>query len=226
MTPSGREVTQASAYRYNHHHSLWIGHGDVNGVNVFHDNNPTRPNLGDITIERAELEGATLTTVNGWVAKDGRRLLTEHRSFTVTAGERANAIDITSELVSSEGRVVLGKETHAFLGCRVADAIDVEDGGRITNSEGGQNEEGCMGKVARWVDYRGMVAGAEAGVTIMQHPENPPTPFFCRNYGTFLSNLTLHAPWEIRAGERLVQRWRVLAHDGVDPEAAYREWLR
>jgi hypothetical protein len=220
MTPSGREATQASAYRYNHHHSLWIGHGDVNGVNVFHDNNPARPNLGDVVVELAETHAAGVTTVNGWIAKDGRRLLTERRSFTFTPGESAHAIDVESELVASEGPVRLGKETHAFFGARVADAIDVEDGGRIVNSHGDEDEAGCMGKVADWLDY----SGHGMGITLMHHPGNPPTPFFARNYGTVLSNLTLHGPHEIAAGDSLRQRWRVLVHDGADPAAAYRAW--
>ena len=55
-TPCGRQVTISSAYRYNHHRSIFIGHGDVNGTNFFHDNNPTRPNLGDIVLEAADSE--------------------------------------------------------------------------------------------------------------------------------------------------------------------------
>lgn len=236
LTPSGREVTISSAYRYNHHHSIWIGHGNVNGVNVFHDNNPTRPNLGDIVLERAELlsgpQRASLDTTNGWLTKDGRRLLTERRRFSVipdVQNGRANALDIESEIVASEGAIVLAKETHSYLGVRVADSMDVEDGGRAVNSEGDENEEGAMGKVARWLDYSGQVAGQAVGITIMHAPGNPPTPFFCRNYGTMLSNLTLHEPWSVGAGERLSQRWRIVVHDGdtasFSPEVAYRAWL-
>ena len=236
LTPSGREVTISSAYRYNHHHSIWIGHGNVNGINVFHDNNPTRSNLGDIVVEHAATstiaEGITLESTNGWIAKDGRRLLTEQRRFTVRPDQfagQAHLLDIESEIIASEGPLVLAKETHSYLGVRVADSMDVEDGGRVVNSNGDENEEGAMGKVARWLDYSGPVAGQPVGVTIMHHPANPETPFFCRNYGTMLSNLTLHAPWPIPAGERLRQRWRLLIHDGdtrtFSPEAAYRAWL-
>ncbi len=237
LTPSGREVTISSAYRYNHHHSIWIGHGNVNGVNVFHDNNPTRPNLGDIVIEHADLaptgDSVTLDTTNAWIGKDGRRLLTERRLITVTPrvhGGRAHALDLTSEIIASEGSVLLAKETHAYLGVRVSDTIDVEDGGRIVNSEGDENEAGAMGKIARWADYSGEVAGQPVGITIMHHPSNPPTPFFCRDYGSFLSNVTLHEAWEIPSGGSLVQRWRLLIHDGdardFDLEAAYHAWLK
>jgi hypothetical protein len=77
-----------------------------------------------------------------------------------------------------------------------------------------------MGKAADWIDY----SGHGVGITLMNHPANPPTPFFARDYGTVLSNLTLHEPVEIAAGDTLRQRWRGLAHDGADPDAEYRAW--
>ena len=71
-----------------------------------------------------------------------------------------------------------------------------------------------MRQVAAWCDYSGLVAGELVGITIMHHPTNPPQAFFTRAYGTMLSNLTLLAPVQISAGERLVQRWRILVHEG------------
>ena len=55
-SPSGRAVTTNCAYRYNHHKSIFLGHGRTNGINFFHDNNPTRDNLGDIALVEAESE--------------------------------------------------------------------------------------------------------------------------------------------------------------------------
>jgi hypothetical protein len=223
LSPSGREVTTSSAYRYNHHHSLWIGHARANGVNFFHDNNPERPNLGDIVLEQAHVDlldggsAARVRTTNAWVAKDGRRVMAERRDFVVRPGVHggaAHAIDLLSELHASEGPVELGQDTHAYLGVRVADTIDEEDGGRILNSNGQEHEAGCMRQEADWCDYSGLVAGQPVGVAIMHHPQNPPAAFFTRAYGTVLSNPTLLAPVRIEAGQRLLQRWRVLVHEG------------
>ena len=234
LTPSGRAVTQTRAYRFNHHHSIWIGHAKINGVNVFHDNNPTRPNLGDIVIESAtdqfvtvapslaagvaaETRSWRLETRNAWEAKDGRRLCTERRDVTVTPaafGGRAHVLDIASTLEASEGELVLEQDTHAYLGVRVADTMDEEDGGRLLNANGQVGEEGCMRQAAAWCDYTGEVVGAPAGVTLMVHPSNPPTAFFARAYGTFLANPTLLRSLTIPAGRTLEQRFRLLIHDG------------
>ena len=234
LTPSGRAVTQDRAYRFNHHHSIWIGHAKINGVNVFHDNNPTRENLGDIVVERADasllpvarsladgvgdgVQAWRLDTSNGWIAKDGRRLCTERRVITVTPaafGGRAHVLDVVSRLDATEGDVELAKDTHAFIGVRVADTMDEEDGGRLRNSQGHQGEAECMGEIATWCDYTGDVAGQPVGVALMVHPANSPTAFFARAYGTMLANPTLHGALRIAAGSTLEQRFRILIHDG------------
>jgi hypothetical protein len=229
LSPSGRRVTTTSAYRYNHHRYIWIGHAKVNGVNVFHDNNPQRPNLGDIVLEQAAAtvqDGSVqLTTTNGWVAGDGRRLLTEHRHLRFTPGGASHLLDIESTLVASEGPVELGQDTHAYLGIRVADTMDEEDGGTLLNSEGERGESGTMRRPAAWVDYSGPVAGQIVGLTLIVHPQNPESAFFTRAYGTMLANPTLLRSITIPAGDSLRQRFRIVIHEGPpDVDALWRAY--
>ena len=222
-SPSGREVTCTCAYRYNHHKSIFIGHADVNGINFFHDNNPARSNLGDIVLEKSQHEidenGIHVITHNGWITKAGVRLLDEERSFTVFLGEDAHIVDLTSTLIASQTDLTFAQDNHAFLGVRVADTMDVEDGGTILNANGQRNEEEAMGQSADWTDYSGIVAGKTVGVTLMNHPSNPPAAFFTRNYGTFLTNFTLLDQYRLPCGERLTQRFRILIHEGDAVEA-------
>ena len=222
-SPSGREVTCTCAYRYNHHKSVFIGHADVNGINFFHDNNPTRSNLGDIVLEKCQHgideNGMHVMTHNGWITKAGIRLLEEERNFTVILGENAHIIDLTSTLIASQTDLTFEQDNHAFLGVRVADTMDVEDGGTILNANGQRNEEEAMRQSANWTDYSGVVAGKTVGVTLMNHPSNPPSAFFTRNYGTFLTNFTLLDKYELSRGERLTQRFRILVHEGDATEA-------
>ena len=222
-SPSGREVTCTCAYRFNHHKSIFIGHANVNGVNFFHDNNPTRSNLGDIVLEQSRYEidenGIYVMTHNGWINRQDVRILDEERSFTVIPDEESHIIDLTSTLVANQTDLTFSQDTHAFLGARVADTIDVEDGGTILNSNGQRNEEETMKQYADWTDYSGVVAGKKVGITLMNHPLNPPSPFFTRNYGTFLTNFTLLEKYELPRGERLTLRFRILIHEGDAAEA-------
>ena len=221
-TPCGREVTTSSSYFRTHHKSIFFGHGDVNGTNFFHDNNPTLADLGDIVFEAGEVEGSddvvTIRTTNGWVTKKGVRMLSEQRDITWTPGDGVHLLDVSSTLVSVSGDVTFAKDTHSFLGVRVADTIDVEDGGRAVNSNGDENEAGAMGKYADWVDYSGVVAGRQVGITLMHHSSNPPSPYFVRDYGTMCSNFTLHRPYVLKAGQTLQQRFGLLTHTGGPDE--------
>lgn len=112
---------------------------------------------------------------------------------------------------------------------RVADTMDVEDGGTILNANGQRNEEEAMRQVADWTDYSGVVASKKVGITLMNHPSNPPSAFFTRNYGTFLTNFTLPDKYELPRGERLTQRFRILIHEGDATEAnigdGYRQFV-
>ena len=229
-SPSGREVTCTCAYRFNHHKSLFIGHAKVNGINFFHDNNPTRTDLGDIVLEKSEYscdeKGIHVITQNGWITKTGERTLDEERNFTVTPGADAHIIDLTSRLRPSQTDVTFGQDSHSFLGVRVADTMDVEDGGTILNSNGQRNEEEAMGQLADWTDYSGTVAGQKVGVTLLNHPSNPPSPFFTRNYGTFLTNFTLLDKYELPKGECLTQRFRILIHEGDAAEANIEDYYQ
>lgn len=222
-SPSGREVTCTCAYRYNHHKSIFIGHADVNGINFFHDNNPTRSDLGDIVLEKSQHEidesGIHIMTHNGWITKAGARLLDEERNFTVFLSENAHIVDLTSTLIASQTDLTFAQDNHAFLGVRVADTMDVEDGGTILNANGQRNEEEAMRQSADWTDYSGVVAGKTVGVTLMNHPSNPPSAFFTRNYGTFLTNFTLLDQYQLARGKRLTQRFRILIHEGDATEA-------
>ena len=218
LTPRGHQVTTSSAFRYNHHKSVFIGHAKVNGVTFFHDNNPTRDDLGDIRLDTATAcvaDGvARIASRNTWVTKAGVEMLVEQRDIAWRPDDVAHILDIVSSLTSLGGGITFGKDSHAYIGVRVADSMDVEDGGRVVNSEGGRDEAGTMGEHADWVDYSGLVAGDPVGVALITHPSNPPSPFFVRNYGTFLSNFTLHEPYRLPAGETLTQRFRLLIHDG------------
>jgi hypothetical protein len=216
-SPCGREVTTSSAYYENHHRSIFMGHRSVNGVNFWHDNNPTLPSLGDIVFQGADVETcggiAHLRTTNGWIAKTGDHMLAEQRDISWTPGEQTHVLDVSSTLTSLCGDITFDKGQHGFFGFRVADTIDAEDGGQAVNSRGQSNEQG-MRQPAEWVDYSGVVAGQQVGITLMHHPSNPPSPYFVRNYGTVVCSFTINGPFFLKSGESLRQRFRTLVHSG------------
>ena len=229
-SPSGRPVTTNCAYRYNHHKSIFIGHAKVNGINFFHDNNHVRDDLGDVLLQshQSSTTGSSieLKTKNDWTTKAGELLLKEDRDISWTPGDQVHVLDISSSLVSQIGDIVFEKDTHSYIGIRVADSMDVEDGGRVVNSKGQVNEEEAMGESADWLDYSGTVVDKSVGVALMPHADNPPSSFFVRNYGTILSNLTYSGSYTLKAGEILAQRFRILVHEGTADDVDIDSYLQ
>jgi hypothetical protein len=80
---------------------------------------------------------------------------------------------------------LLPENDHGYIGVRVHDLIDVEDGGRMTDSEGRVNPtehfRDTTGdrRIPRWVDGTGRIGEAVVGMALMSHPANH------RNYSEF-----------------------------------------
>ena len=70
---------------------------------------------------------------------------------------------------------------------------------------------------AAWYDFTmKLTEGKEAGVTVIDHPKNPPS-LWHNNRGLRMLNPCVTAPDEVtlKANERLVLRYRVVVHDGA-----------
>jgi hypothetical protein len=114
---------------------------------------------------------------------------------------------------------------EGFFAIRLADSIDEDHGGKMTNAEGAQGEKNVWGKRSRWVDYSGRVDGQTVGVTIFPAPSNPryPPRWHVRAYGLFAAN-----PWGLKdfvkdpqaqdgglkltVGQSMRLRYRVIIH--------------
>ena len=123
-------------------------------------------------------------------------------------------IDVDSEFEATDGELHFGQDGHSYLGVRVADAIDEEDGGLVTDSAGRSGCDAINEQVADWVDYSGSLGEHALGITAMNHPDNLPTLFRARAYGFFGPSPFFAADHRLPAGERLLFRYRVVVHDG------------
>lgn len=210
-----------------HHRGIWTGHGMVNGV----DNWKEEDDAGRTVHRRFEsLESGPVygraVALADWVDHDSSRLLTERRELTFYATSLGRLFDYDVTLTASEGDVLIGADKEVgWIALRVATSMDVDNGGRLENSEGGVGEVGTWGQRAAWCDYSGDVQGRRAGVAILDHPGNPrhPTFWHARNYGLVTTNPfgTTIFPGEgeksdylLRSGESLGFRYRVYVHEG------------
>jgi len=219
-----------------HHTSLWVAHGDVNGVDDW--------SIGDKAGWMVHREFAQVASgpVVGWFRErldwtdaDSKPVLREERTIRVwnlPADHRMLDMDLLFE--AAYGKATFGDTKEGGL-CSVRVRPEFRaDGkggakGRLVNSEG-QTGADAWGKKATWCDASGPVDGTTLGLALFDHPENlrHPTPWHARTYGLVtanpfgLSHFTgkkEKGDFTLEAGQTLRQRYRIYFHRGDEKEA-------
>ncbi len=228
------ENPEGDSHDHTHHRGLWIGFGDINGVN-FWEIEPEAKASGENPKEKGQVvlagigdmkpgkkSGSIAMTFN-WQAPGQGVLLQEQRVLTFEAEKELRIIDVDSTFTAKKD-AHFGDTKEGFFAIRLADSIAGKNGGLMTNSEGAQTEKNVWGKPADWVDYDGTVDGQKVGIVIFDNPENlhHPTRWHSRDYGLFAANpfggrefdKTATGGYQMRAGEQLRFRYRVIIHPG------------
>ncbi len=235
-SPSGRSMTVQHPQPYPHHRSFWFadtvrlkGHRRVSFYNALYSRKKgqKRPGYPDrirhvrFTALEAKGDERRICTHILWEMDWDTPVLDEFREVRVKAlGEGEYFMDIVFKLQASYGDVdFLSDAVHyAWPYIRVNKTYNVDNGGRIVNSEGRINQKGTNGKVARWVDYSKMIEGSAEGIAIFSHPANPyPHRWLTRDYGCFgprRPDSMSGKPFSLKKGQTLTQRVGVLVHKG------------
>lgn len=178
----------------------------------------------------------------------GDTLLVEERFYRIARAGAATVVDVFSKLTPASRPVTLVPENdHGFIGVRMHDLIDVEDGGVMRDSEG-RNPNGYFragaaswnisqtpkpageskgaegeGRVPRWVDCTGKIGNATVGMTLMSHPANVRNAWGVREFGLMIISGAQQEPVRITAEKPFEFAARFAAHDGqLPPEVADR----
>lgn len=242
--PTGKPVTRSFPFAppnddgtkdHPHHQSLWLTHGEVNGVDFWGTNrndakDPNGPRIihKDFAKLAAEDNEAVIVTHNDWMNGD-KGYCTDERTLTFrTRGDVSRTIDFDITITAPDADVTFGDTKEGSFAIRVADSmrVDAKTGGKITNSEG-QTDADAWGLPARWVDYTGPVDGETVGIALMSHPESfRPTPrWHVRTYGLFAANpfgqkdfpqpaAANQGPVTVKKGDSLHLKYRLWLHRG------------
>jgi Methane oxygenase PmoA len=220
-----------------HHRSLWLTHGNVNGVSFWdeHKNHGTIKHTGFQKIESGTV--GTLIATSDWIGPDGLTVCQDESRLTFSLKEDIRCIEFDVRIFSNDHDVVFGDTKEGSFGIRVpvSWAVDEKLGGKILNSRG--EEDGmAWGKPAEWVDYSGLTAGKTYGIAILNHPSSYgfPTHWHVRTYGLFAANpfglsdfygkeAGKNGSLKIGKGESLRLGYAVLFHRGSAQEAKVAE---
>ncbi len=224
--PSKASVTSYRNANYPHHSSLFFGCDKVNGGNYWQEG-LERGRIIPVRADIIESGGARAVIANEciWSRPGADSPVRDKRIITVSvpAPDRYQIdFDIEMEMLMD---VTIDKTNHSLFSGRVDPDLAVTNGGTMINAEGETGEKETFGKRSAWMDYYGQRMGKTEGLAILQHPSNEwfPAPWFTRDYG-FFSPTPMYWPEnekniQLKKGDVLKLRYRVLVHSGTHAEA-------
>ncbi len=213
-----------------HHRSLWLTHGEVNGISFWHEGKNTGTIKHKAFKKKTGGKTAEIVTENDWIAPDGKTLLSDVRTLKFLVDGTSRIIDFDATITAVADEVELGDTKEGTFGIRVPAPMkpDLKKGGKIVNAEG-LTDKAAWGKASPWVDYHGPVDGKTVGITIMNHPSSfrYPTHWHVRTYGLFAANPfgLKHFTGKpvgklvLKKGQSFTLRHRVIFHNGDEKEA-------
>lgn len=236
-TPAGHVVTRNAPDDHPWHHGLWFTIKFVNEENFWE----TYDAYGVLRHQgRPVVDGDTVSGTLHWIRPDRETVaLVEERTWRhVPLGPDAYAIDLDTTLTPSVDTTfdrTPFTTWGGYGGLALRGPGDWEDT-RILLDDGREVER-VLGEPGAWCD----LGNDEAGVAILDHPDNPryPTPWYgstrVATYGdegwsNFLNAAFLfHEPLAVAAGDGLRIRHRVIVHDdrwtAEQVAAAHAAWV-
>lgn len=223
---SGSGVTSMRNGQYPHHSSLYFGCDRVNGGNYWQEG-LDRGRIVSIGARIVEEKGERVVIEDEciWKRPDAEAPIIDRRKITISSPSKELYqldFDIEMEMLTD---VTILKTNHSLFSARIDPDLTPVQGGVMINSEGNQGEKGTFGVPSPWIDCYGERKAGVEGLAIMQHPSNKwyPSPWFTRDYG-FISPTPMYWPandktTELKKGEKIALRYRVLVHAGDDKQA-------
>jgi Methane oxygenase PmoA len=240
------ENVEGESRDHPHHKGLWVGYGDISGVN-FWENEAASKASGDNPATKGPVvlrsvddvspgkKSGSITATFIWQAPGHGDMMEERRTMTFYADQDIRTVDIDFTFTAKTS-LKFADTKEGFFAIRLADSMIEKNGGMMTNSEGAQTEKNVWGKNADWVDYDGTVEGQKVGIVIFDHPQNfgHPTRWHSRAYGLFAANpfglkefdpkATGEGGHAMSAGDTLRFRYRVTIHPGDVPKKKIADW--
>jgi len=244
-TPSGFAVTSECPADHPHHNSFWIasdhlhcwmpaadGRREEYTYNFYLDETFQGRAPGRIlqTAASGEERGPDRFRITQeidwrgpveWAADEGRLAAREVRLLDVAAVDGAYVIDVSSRLSAAHWDLSLGPTRHAYFSVRVAESMAVTSGGVLKDDRGRLGGAAISGHGARWIDYSGPVGGGHrAGLAVFPDPRDHADPYwFVADWGVVTVGPFRRERRDIRQGESILLRYRVVVHDGDDAQA-------
>ncbi|MFJ4209705.1 DUF6807 family protein [Paenarthrobacter sp. NPDC089675] len=226
-TPAGTTVTDHLPVDHVWHLGAGFALQDVNGSNFWGGRSYRRsagryldlPDHGRIAIGTVR-HGQDQSALDlDWIGADGRKLLSEKRSFRQTAVDhRTWRLDLKTELTAVVDSALGSPGSHGQAGSGYGGffwRLPVNASARVFSSTA-DGELAVHGSVSPWLAWSGKFDGGPATL-VFGAPEESADPWFVRleDYPAVGSALAWDAPVELKAGRTLSRTIPVWIADGI-----------
>jgi hypothetical protein len=198
--------------------SLWLGHGDVNGL-VFGGMSDAGVRIRslDLTARRGAVT-VGFKQICSWLDAHGEMVLRDERIARVMPGpSEGRILDLLIRLRAPVNVPVrFGISQQSFLQMRLAPELRSPGPGQLRNSADEFGAAEMHGAEATYCAATGVVAGETVGVVFLDHPENPAHPprWVVHEDGVVSPSPFAWQPVTLLPGRILVMRYRILVHRG------------
>jgi type 1 glutamine amidotransferase len=233
----GRALTADRPPDHIWHHGLWFSWKFIDKVNYWEVDAKTgrpagRTSWKNVRVEARDDHSARITMdLDYRPAGTEIPILTETRTIDVSAPDAEGVYAIDWRGVFTAPSAVLLDRTplpgepggqiyggYAGLSLRLALNLDARQPMTSDGPVGEMADERYRGRHTA-LDYSGLLDGQEAGVAILDHPQNPraPTPWYVirsAEMSFFAPALLCYESLTLQPGRTMVLRYRVLVHSG------------
>lgn len=229
--PSGVSLTRMGhpgASNHDHHRSVWIAFHKLNDLNFWAEGTGNQIRQKYWYRYRDGQDEAVMAACLGWYDAEQQEVMEQDVVIAVRPGANGESeveFQLTMRPGADRETVTLNQTNFGLLAVRVSRTLSAHfGGGKLTNSEGAEDEPNIFGKPARWVDYSGpVVSGRGAarkvsteGITFIDHPQNPgyPNHWHVREDGWVGASLCMKRGYQIGSDAPMTIRYLLHVHAG------------
>ena len=213
-------LTEDSPWHHPWQHGLQTGYHGVNGCSFWFDpGQVTQVDIGTIepgALQILKADPPTWSVDALWRHTDGNLLLIEKQTWSMSSGiGKSVYLDLDWSLQAVPDVSIDQNEYGGFF---VRMPFRKQVGATVFNSAGQVGDEAEQ-QAAAWIDLIMPIEGpgAEAGMTLMDHPSNPGHPALWRVDGQRGINPApcIRGKIELSSGETMAHRYRMVLHEGA-----------